>query len=143
MFRVDPLSHSSSGSAYTRSSAIGKIVYVLFRKGRRRTTTKRRTKQRTKHQALSLQKTSIANARLRVGMFFSFNCWLWLSPRNALLTKLANSKGRSMYKDSEAFLPSFYRSQLRSISFPLFPLSLPQTPVPTKERQSSKSSRSP
>ena len=85
---------------------------------RQKITTKWRQEQAT-------QKTTIPNARFRVGKFFGVQ--LLTHDQNAQLTKPANGENSSRYKESEAVLLFFYRSQHKSILFYLCP------PVPFRK----------
>lgn len=87
-----------------------------------------------KRQAQAKPKTSIVNTHLRVGIFSAIQ--LLTHDQNAQLTQLANSEARGIYKNNEAFLPSFSRSRHKSILFSVY-RPFPQSLRLTKERQTS------
>ena len=71
----------------------------------------------TKHQALSPQKTSIANTWLRVGMPSSFNCSRWRPPLNAPAEWRASSEKLS-FTYFLFFIVFRFHSFLRVHNFP-------------------------
>ena len=96
---------------------------------------KRRRQTETKRQEYRNKRLRSPNAQLRsVEVSLSFNCLLSRSQRSTTVTKLANGKDRSIYKP-QVVLPSFQRSRYLSFLSDVWPLSLQQTPMLTKERQ--------